>query len=274
MKAPARCGGHNSTYKKEQIKMIKLGLQLFTVRDFMTTEEDIRECFGKIKAAGYDQIQTAGCAIPYKRFGELAKEYGLEIVGTHDDFDMMLNDFDKALENHKLLGTTNMGTGGYWCGTTSEVMSEYIEKANIIAKNAAKHGMKFTYHNHSHEFIKLDNGKTAMDMLVEGLDKENATFCLDTFWVQHAGGDPREWIEKLAGRIDILHLKDMKRVQADSNVQQITEIGNGNMNWKGILESAKKAGVKYYIVEQDTNWVPNCFASIRKSAEYLRSIMD
>lgn len=253
--------------------MKKLGLQLFTIRQFMTTEDDIRESFAKVKAAGYDQVQTAGCQIPYDRFGELAKEYGLEIVGTHDDFDMMLNDFDKALENHKLLGTKNMGTGGYFAEMTPDAISRYIEQVNTIGEKAAKNGMRFTYHNHSHEFAKLDNGKTAMDMLVDGFDKNNVTFCLDTYWIQHGGGDPREWIEKLEGRLDILHLKDMKRVFSDTNVQQITEVGNGNMNWKGILESAEKADVKYYVVEQDTNWQPNCFAAIRKSAQYLRDLM-
>ena len=251
----------------------KLGLQLYSIRDFMTTEEDIRESFAKIKAAGYDQAQTAGCAIPYDRFGALAKEYGIEIIGTHDDFDMMVNDFDRSLENHKLLGTTNMGIGGFNTDSPEKV-SEFIEKANIVAKKAAANGMKFTYHNHSTEFIKLSNGKTIMEMLVEGLDKDNATFCLDTYWVQHGGADPREWIEKLAGRIDIIHLKDMKRVKNEYGIQNITEIGNGNMNWKGILECAEKAGVKYYIVEQDTNWSPNCFAAVKKSADYLRKFMD
>lgn len=52
--------------------------------------------------------------------------------------------------------------------------------------------MKFTYHNHSHEFIRLENGKTAMEMLMEGLDSKNTTFVLDTYWVQHGGGDPRQ----------------------------------------------------------------------------------
>ena len=159
--------------------MKKLGLQLYTIRDFMTTEEDIRESFAKIKAAGYDQAQTAGCTIPYADFGRLAKEYGIEIVGTHDNFDMMVNDFEQSLENHKLLGTTNMGIGGFWFNTTDEI-KEFIEKANVVAEKAAKNGMKFTYHNHSHEFIRLENGKTAMEMLVEGLDSKNATFVLDT----------------------------------------------------------------------------------------------
>ena len=118
-----------------------------------------------------------------------------------------------------------------------------------------------------------------MDMLVEGLDPNHTSFVLDTYWVQHGGADVRYWIEKLAGRIDILHLKDMKLIIVPDfvkpqRVQQMTEIGAGNMNWELIIESAKKSGVKYYVVEQDNSWSVNCFASIKASAEYLGKLMD
>ena len=255
--------------------MIKeLGLQLFTIRDFMKSEEDIRESFQKMRKYGYTKGQTAGCAIPYADFGRIAREEGIEIVGTHDNFNMMVNDFEQSLENHKLLGTTNMGTGGQNYATLDDV-KVFIENANMIAEKAGKNGMKFTYHNHSHEFHRWENGKTTMDMLVEELDPVNTSFVLDTYWVQHGGGDVRYWIEKLAGRIDILHLKDMRRILPKDNspVQQITEIGDGNLNWELILQSAEKSGVKYYVVEQDNNWKVNCFASIKTSADYLRQFM-
>lgn len=253
--------------------MIKeIGLQLWTIKEFMRNEEDIRESFCKMRRYGYTQAQTAHCSIPYADYGRIAKEEGIEIVGTHDSFDMMVNDFEQSLENHKLLGTTNMGCGGKHYNSIYEVEC-FIEKANIVGDKAAQNGMKFTYHNHSHEFYKWENGKTTMDMLVEGLDMNNTSFVLDTYWVQHGGGDVRYWIQKLAGRIDILHLKDMKRILGKENVQQYTEIGNGNMNWELILETAQNTGVKYYVVEQDAGFSVNCFQSIKQSAEYLKRFM-
>ena len=56
--------------------MKELGLQLFTIRDFMRSEEDIRESFQKMRKYGYTQAQTAGCAIPYADFGRIAREEG------------------------------------------------------------------------------------------------------------------------------------------------------------------------------------------------------
>ncbi|MBQ4354305.1 MAG: sugar phosphate isomerase/epimerase [Clostridia bacterium] len=247
------------------MKLEKIGLQLYTIRNSMSNADDIRMSFRRIKQLGYDIGQTAGCAIPYEEFGQIAREEGIEICGTHDNFNLMVSDPAQAMANHRALGTTNMGIGGYWDVGSAEAVERFIETANKVADTVYEEGFKFTYHNHSHEFRRLDNGRTAMDMLVEGLDPKKTSFVLDTYWVQHGGGDVRFWIEKLTGRIDILHLKAMGR---DDKGPFITELGNDNMNWEGILTSAEKAGVKYYVVEQDS-WPGDPFDSIRQSSEFL-----
>ena len=251
------------------MKIDKLGVQLYTVREFMQTPEDIRMTFRKLKAIGYDFGQTAGCKIPYEEFGQIAREESFGIVGTHDDFNLMISDFEKAYENHKALGTNIMGVGGRQ-GSSIEEWQAFIAQANEVGAKIAAHGGRFTYHNHSHEFKKWENGKTTMDMLVEGLKPETTSFVLDTFWVQHGGGDVRAWIEKLTGRIDILHLKDMKMtIKEDGRcVQEYTEIGEGNLYWEGIMEAAEKAGVRYYVVEQDS-CPGDPFDSLKISSQYI-----
>ena len=227
--------------------MKDFGIQIYSVRDKMTSAEKIRDTFKALKAMGYDYLQTAGTpAVPYDQYGALAQEAGLAIVGTHDNFAMMCEDFEQSLANHRALGTNLMGIGGFHPQTDDTDVAaweEFIEKANKVAAKCAEHGMKFTYHNHSHEFIRLANGKTPMEMLVEGLDPVNTSFVLDTFWVQHGGGDVRYWIEKLTGRIDILHLKDMQRLPVMNSLrgwQMFTEIGQGHLQWPLILEAAER----------------------------------
>lgn len=243
----------------------KLGVQLYTIRDFMNTAEEVRESFKKLKSLGYDQAQTAGCKIPYDEFGKIAEEEGIEIVGTHDNFEMMCTDFEQSLRNHELLHTKNLGIGGFF-GKTIDEVKEFIDKANKVGEKAAKHGMKFTYHNHHHEFIRHpENGKTTMDMLVEELNPNTTSFVLDTHWVQRGGGDVRHWIEKLSGRIDILHLKDFAYT---SDGPIYTEIGNGNLYWGGIFEEAEKSGVSYYVVEQDS-CPGDPFDSLQISSDFI-----
>lgn len=248
------------------MKIRNLGLQLWSVRDSINGEEGVRSSFIRLKEMGYDWVHMAGNGgLSYEDFGKIAKETGIGICGTHDDFGVMLNDPKTAMKNHDALGTKLMGVGGCDTGTVESV-EKFIEQANTVGKNIYPYGFKFTYHNHSHEFRKLANGKTAMEMLAEGLDPVTCSFVLDTYWVQHGGGDVRYWIEKLSGRIDILHLKDMGR---NNEGPFITEIGNGNLWWEGILEAADKAGVTYYVVEQDS-WPGDPFDSVKMSADYLR----
>ena len=250
----------------------KIGLQMFTVRDAMNDEAGIRETFRRIREIGYEEIQTAGCQIPYEAYGRLAKEEGLTIVGTHDPWPRMQEDLEGAIKDHKILGTTNMGIGGF--KPSDDLIAsteEFIEKANKIGDIIKDHGMKFTYHNHSHEFTKLENGKTIMDMLVEGLNPQTTSFVLDTYWVQHGGANPIEWIEKLVGRIDILHLKDMG-IGLDRK-QFITEVGNGNINFVPILKAAENTGIKHICVEQDTCNGKDPFECIKSSYDYLKSII-
>ena len=243
----------------------KIGVQLYTIRDTMKTAEDIRESFRKLKAIGIDQGQTAGCAIPYEEFGKIAEEEQFEIVGTHDDFNLMVNDFPAALAAHRALHTNLMGIGGFHYENKQQV-EEFIKKANIVGEKAAENGCKFTYHHHSHEFMRFDDGDYAMHMLVEGLDPKTTSFVLDTYWLQHAGADVRQWISKLSGRIDILHLKDMGR---GPEGPFITEVGNGNINFAGALEEAEKAGVKYYVIEQDI-CPGDPFESLKQSVDYIQ----
>ena len=246
--------------------MIKeLGVQLFTIRDYMKDEESIRTSFRKLREMGYDIGQTAGFFVGAEKFAEIAKETGLKICGTHCGFNDLIADPDKAMREHELLGTTNIGIGGMpgEARESLDALKAFIDKANEFAAYIAKSGFKFTYHNHSFEFRKFD-GKTMLDYLVEGFDKDNISFVLDTYWVQHGGGDVRAWMEKLAGRIDILHLKDMGM----SDKQYITEIGQGNINFDGIIETADKIGVKYYVVEQDT-CPGDPFESLKISKKYI-----
>ena len=91
-------------------------------------------------------------------------------------------------------------------------------------------------------------GRSGLEILAE--DSDPALLMeLDTYWVAHGGGDPCEWIRRLAGRVPFIHVKDMV-IDAEGK-QAFAEVGQGNLNWPGIVDAARAAGTRWYIVEQD-----------------------
>lgn len=260
--------------------MKEFGLQIYSIRDYFTTEEDTKAAFAEMKKMGYSYAQTAGTYdyITPEKFAEYAKEAGIEICGTHYNWDRIRTDVEGTIAYHKTLGTTNIGIGGMpqEARGTLEGLLAFIDEFNALAAVYGKRGYKLTYHNHSFEFKKLPDGRTLFDHLVEKLDPVNTSFVLDTHWVQHGGADVRAVIEQLAGRIDILHLKDMEACHRYElkdgkilNAPAIIEIGAGNINFKDIIPLAEKCGVKYFVVEDDRCIPGESLATNKRSADYL-----
>lgn len=255
--------------------MRKLGLQLYTLRDCFIDEDFTDLAFRKMAELGYTEGQTAGMPrIGAEKFGALAKKHGISIIGTHYDWNKIVNEPEETMALHRLWGTANVGIGGMPGPARASLdgLKAFIELFNKTAELYAKEGFKLTYHNHHFEFLRIDGTKTLMDYLAAELDPKNTSFVLDTCWVAAGGGDVRAWMEKLAGRIDILHLKDMQLIEDGGKlVATMTEIGNGSLYWDGILETAERIGVRHLCVEQDANFLGgNPFRSIEVSANYLR----
>ncbi len=259
--------------------MIKeLGVQIYTVREFMRSREEVLETFKKIKAIGYSSLQTAGIPefLSYQEYTDLVKEAGLYICGTHESLDKMLENTEKAIENHRILDTDIIGIGGYGFdgsdGTwrtfgyhTDEQLFSTIDKINRLSEAVCKEGFKFTYHNHAHEFSRL-NGKTVMQHILDETDPQKVSVCLDLYWTQYGGADVRKTIEDLNGRIDIIHLKDMGRNESEP---YMAPVGEGNMYWDGIIKAAIDTGVRHFVVEQDNCNGRDPFECLKQSFDYI-----
>lgn len=228
-----------------------LAAQLYTVREFTKTPDAIAETFAKVRKMGYRAVQTSALGpIEPKALRKIAKSEGLTICATHIGFDRLLNDMPGVIDEHKTIGCDNVAIGSMPVDyrTGAEKVKEFARLANDAGAKLREAGLSFSYHNHSFEFEKVE-GKLIMDLIYENSAPENVLSELDTYWVQHGGADPAAWVTKLSNRLTLLHLKDMTMRGRE---QLMAEIGEGNLNWPAILKAAKKAKVRWYIVEQDT----------------------
>lgn len=242
--------------------------QLYTLREFTKTPQDIRNTMKRVRQMGYEAVQVSGMgAIDPDELKGIVDEYGLKICITHTPYDRIINDFDNVVREHKLWKCDYVGLGmipkefersmkGY--KTFAHSMSE-------IAKRFNEAGLKFAYHNHNFEFEKYD-GITGMDILFNESDPEVFGFEIDTYWVQAGGADPVEWIYKVKGRMGVVHLKDMAIINRE---QVYAEIGEGNLNWKTIIKACEETGVEWYAIEQD-ECRRDPFESLNMSLDYLK----
>jgi len=251
---------------------MRLAAQLYTVRDFLKTPEDVEESLRKIKSIGYGAVQASGLGpIDDAEFRRLADSAGLDICATHVGYDDLRLRMDDVVEKHRLWDCKYVGLGGLPTEYRADRAgyAAFAEQATAFGKRLGEAGLKFIYHNHDFEFAKYE-GKTGMDVLLEETDPDAVDFELDVYWVQAGGGDPIEWIRKAKGRMKVVHLKDM--VVTRNREQRFAEVGEGNMNFRGILQACEDIGVEWAAVEQDVCYDRDPFESLAVSFRNLLAL--
>ena len=229
---------------------MKIGAQLYTLRDYTQTREDFAYSIREIANMGYQTVQLSaiGKEITPQFAKEICEEYSVRIVLTHSDVNRILHDTDALIKEHEQMGCRYIGLGSmpdkyrnpYWI---THFASDFLDAAKYI-RDA---GMLFMYHNHDFEFEKI-NGSYLMEYLLDGFAPDEMGVTLDTYWVQTAGGDVCQWIDRLKDRIPCVHLKDRAIVQREPVMAPVME---GNMNFPAIMKALEQSCCKYALVEQD-----------------------
>lgn len=245
---------------------LHMGAQLYTIRDFMQTPQDMARSLRKIAAIGYRYVQLSGAG-PYDPAwmrGQL-DDNGLACVLTHIPADRLTGDAEAVARAHDILGTRYIGLG-YW-DVAREGMDAFADRFLPVAQTFRRMGKTLMYHNHDLEFERLD-GDLILNHIAARFPAELLGITLDTFWVQAGGGDPVQWLYKLKGRTPCIHLKDMSYGQGGRLMQPV---GEGNMNMEAIVQAARDTDVAYALVEQDACNGEDPFDCLARSYRWLRA---
>jgi sugar phosphate isomerase/epimerase len=251
------------------MKIDQVAVQLYTLRNHLKTPADMAKTLKRVRDIGYRSVQVSGVGeIDPAEFAKMCSGEGLSICATHESGQMILETPGKVVEKLAALGCTITAypfPAGVDFGKEEDVagLIEGLSKAGRVLKDA---GMTLCYHNHAHEFRKL-NGKVILDRIYEETSAEVLAVELDTYWVQMGGADVVEYIEKVSGRQPIIHLKDCG--VNHENQTGFCEIGNGNLPWKRIIAAAEAGGTEWFAVEQDT-CPGDEFDSLKISFEYIQ----
>jgi sugar phosphate isomerase/epimerase len=228
-----------------------LAAQLYTVREYMKTPEEIAAGLRKVRQIGYTAVQVSGIGpIEPAALKGLLDAEGLTMCNTHTGYERLWHDLPAVIDEHHLWQCKHVAIGGMPGQYREQGEAGYRRfavEASEVGRKLSEAGLTFSYHNHSFEFQRF--GKmTGLDILYQESDPRYLQAEVDTYWVQHGGGDPVAWCRRFRGRMPVVHFKDMAIINGQ---QTYAEIGEGNLNWPAIIDACREAGVQWCAIEQD-----------------------
>lgn len=253
-----------------------IGAQLFTVRQFTKTIEDVAQTLRKVAEIGYKAVQISAFGpVDYKEVAKLVKDYGLVVGATHHGWGEFRDTLDDVIARNKAWGCDHPAVGalpGEYRGLDG--IKRFLDEIGPITARLAAEGMDFSYHNHNWEFARLDGpaSKTWMDTILELSEGKGLNFEIDTYWVQAGGAEPTLWLKKCAGRMPVIHFKDMC-VMPNGEIR-MAPIGEGNLDWPGLLKAARAGGTEFAFVEQDLTYDRDPFDCLASSFRYLHNLLQ
>jgi sugar phosphate isomerase/epimerase len=242
-----------------------VGLQLYTVRD--QTAQDFKHTIHRVARIGYKAVEFAGYGnLTSKEMTALLKEAGLQAAGTHVGLAALEQDLDRELNYCVDIGCSLLiipHLGPEW--RNADRFRALAVRMNEMGRRGQERGITLVYHNHDFEFAQSD-GQYLLDILLEATDPALVKLELDTYWAAYAGVDPIAYMHRHAGRIALVHLKDM------TPERTFTEVGDGTLDIAGYCKAAQESGAQFYIVENDKPAIPS-LDSARRSLENLSRIV-
>ena len=248
-----------------------LGVQMFTLRKFTQTLDDLKMALAKIREIGYTSIQVSAFGdIDAADTASACKAEGLAIGGTHVAWDRFRFDTDRVIEEHQMWNCRHAAIGMIPPKTYLSLpgLKQFLDELAPVAEKLSAADMTFSYHNHAHEFRHFD-GKSWLEHLYETAPADVLKAELDTHWIVAGGGDPAEWITRVGDRMPLLHLKDF--ALNDDAQRVFAPVGDGNMNWDAILTAAAAQPIEYYFVEQDACYGADEFDCLARSFRFLHA---
>ena len=258
---------------------MEFGLNLYSVRNLVGTPEGFRETAHKLKEMGYATMQISGVPYDPALIASVSKETEMPIVLTHMPLDRILNDTDALMDEHASFGCPNIGLGSFpFTSMEDEAkMVETVAELNEAGERMAKRGFKFFYHNHHYEFFKHGD-KTVYEYMIENAPFIN--FTLDTYWLQYGGVSIVNYVKKMKGRIDCVHLKDYKIVHKPGKTPEdfgpvepaYAPVGDGTLLFDEIIPAMIESETKHFLVEQDNAaYLPDTLGQVERSIRYLKA---
>jgi sugar phosphate isomerase/epimerase len=261
-----------------------IGLQLYTVRDLM--KNDFEGTIAKVAQIGYKEVEFAGY---YDRSPQavraILEKNSLTSPSTHVGYDIVEEKWSETLDAAHAIGHAFVVCP--WIDAkqrkTPDGWKRAAELFNRAGESAQKAGIQFAYHNHAFEFEPSETlgGKMPYDFLLQNTDPKLVKMEMDLCWITVGAQDPVKYFNRYPGRFPLVHVKDWTTkgpsgndyggaTGASKKPGHMTDVGQGEIDFKRIFAQSTTAGIQHYFVENDEP--KSAFDDIKVSYDYLAKL--
>lgn len=253
----------------------EVAIQLYSVRDLIGNGGDLDQILKNLADMGYTSVEAANYndgkfyGRTPQEFKQMVEKSGMTVLSSHttrglSDEELAsgnlaeaLKWWDKCIADHKAAGMTYIVTPYLSVPKTLKDLQTYCDYYNEVGKRCKAAGLKYGYHNHAHEFQKVEDKELMLDYMLQHTNPEYVFFQMDVYWVVRGQNSPVDYFNKYPGRFTVLHIKDHR------------EIGqSGMVGYDAIFNNTDKAGVHHIVAEIEKYSCP-VEESVKQSLDYL-----
>jgi sugar phosphate isomerase/epimerase len=256
-----------------------LSFQSYGVREMIG--KDLTGTMKKLRAIGYSGIEMCSpkgyaesgfgplTALSAEELRKKIEDSGLFCKSCHFQHPELKPDkIQETISYGKKLGLKDLVLSAFWIkeDATLDEWKAAADEMNKSAELVKKAGLQMVYHNHS--IGPVLNGEQLYDILMRLFNPELIKMQFQLA-VASEDVDVVAYIAKYPGRYISLHIHDWDPVQ-----KEVVPTGKGIIDWKKLLEAAKKSGISDYgmIVEMETRAPGDPLQDLIECYNYLQNL--
>jgi len=251
------------------MRAIPLGIQAYSLREqFKADGPGTFAAIAKMGFWGVEMFNGAKDSVP--AVGAALRDNGLACMGWHTQVsDFKDENLEQTIAYHTELG--NQYCIIPWLDEVyRKTRDDALRTAEWLTKVATRlrgHGIQLGFHNHDIEFIPYADGVSFWDLLAQNTP-DDFVMQLDTGNALSAGIAAADYIQKYAGRSQVVHLKSYSKAEEFDALP-----GQDDVDWKRIFALCDQVGgTQSYILEYEGTPGPNTAAEVARQIQALQAM--
>ena len=216
--------------------MTRIGLALYTVRD--DAASDLAATLRAVAGIGYEGVELHRLdGHDPAQVRAWLDEAALAVSSRHASLEAIETSLPELAAEARAIGWRRLVLA--WLDPATLDDPSWPSRLSRAAAAAREQGLELGYHNHDAEVRSGFLERLPAELFAE----------VDLGWAWFAGADPVEVLDRLPGRVPLVHVKDFRDRGRDPG--SFAPVGDGVIDYGRVVPAAVAAGADWLLVEQD-----------------------